>query len=82
MCANSLNLWTLSTLIMFAAKVYGVGPELSWITVLTPWMLGELLYQSASAVIWGVARKMYKERLATEAAMRRTIIAKFGDKRD
>ncbi len=52
MCANSLNLFTVLTMILFAARVFQPEPWLNWATVFTPYVLGEGLHQAAHYYIW------------------------------
>ena len=62
MCANSLNLWTVATLLLLACRVLdlGIGPSLNWLTILTPWLIGEGLYQSVTLVMWHQQKKAAK----------------------
>jgi hypothetical protein len=61
----SLNLFTGATLILLAARVFGlgIGPNLNWIAILTPVVLGEAL--AASFGWWA-----HRTEMAAEARKR------------
>ncbi len=60
----SFNLFTGATLLLLAARVLGVGmgPQLSWLTILTPIVVGEIL-------AFGLARLHVRAERQQEALM-------------
>jgi hypothetical protein len=57
MCANAINLFTVLTILLFAHRLFYPEAGLNWLTVFTPYLLGEGLWQFCNYYVYRAHRK-------------------------